>query len=168
MYKIITTKAKLVALWLSGILLMGGSSMAQASTESIVPITVTFLAPPCTVSVPSDVALGTIGYGQKTYRPIDIQVNCSGVFQSSLYAQALGTLESGTIDTVLMEGTTAKFWLNAEGSTTKLTLIGSSGTPFCEGSNSRTCVVTPSTLVVQGDKHGSTYTIIRFNLRYVA
>ncbi|WP_144345475.1 hypothetical protein [Shewanella xiamenensis] len=142
--------------------------MAQASTENIVPITVTFLAPPCTVSVPSDVAMGTITYGLKTYRPIDIQVNCSSAFRSSLYAQALGVLESGTINTVLMEGTTAKFWLNAEGSTTKLTLIGSSGVPFCQGNNSRTCVVTPSTLVALGDKHGSTYTIIRFNLRYDA
>lgn len=155
---------------LVGMLLVGNASVAKAATEAsaVTRLTATFVVPTCELAVPATVYLGSIKNGVQSYRPFSFQVNCSVPTDTSVYAQAVGSLDTGSINTVLMEGSGAKFWLKDETDNKNITLNGESGEVFCAGSNSRTCTLIPNTLVTPDNTRGETSTTIRFNIRYEA
>lgn len=156
-----------IALWL-GMLLIGNASLAQAATTATVTITATFVAPSCELDVPATVYLGSIKNGTQAYNPFSFQVNCRTPANTSVYAQAIEPLDAGSVDTVLMTGSGAKFWLRDEASDKSIALNGDSNEAFCAGENSRTCTLIPNTLVTPENARGETSTTIRLNIRYRA
>lgn len=147
---------------------ISNASIANAAAEATATITVTFVAPTCSLDVPAMVYLGSIKNGTQAYNPFSFQVNCSTPTNTSVYAAALDGVESGSNNTVLMRYSGAKFWLKDETSNKNITLNGDSGEVFCAGSNSRTCSLIPNTLVTPSNTRGESSTIIRFNIRYEA
>lgn len=139
--------------------------IANALTTDV-KITATFIVPTCELVVPSVVYLGSMKNGLQSYNPFNFQVNCSTPTNTAVFAQALGALDTNSIDTTLMEGSGVKFWLKDNASNKNITLNGESGEVFCSGSNSRTCTLTPNTLVKPENPRGETYTTILLNIRY--
>lgn len=155
--------------WLICIVFMGNISSARAENEVVTAntrITATFSVPTCELVIPPIVHLGSIINGVQSYNPFSIQMNCSVPTDTSIYAQAIGRLAPGSIDTVLMEGSNARFWLLESTMAKKITLNGDAGETFCSGGVSRICNLIPNTLVTSDDARGETYTVIRFNVRY--
>lgn len=153
------------------ILLMSPSSAQAAPLYDSITVTLeaTFTAPPCTLEVPDTVYLGSITYGSKAYRPFTMTVNCQSASKAEIYAQTLGTLVSGSTDTMEMGDSVTQFWLEEGGK--KIALNGETNdttSGFCEGTTSRTCTLTPKTWVGASAKEGGRSAVIRFNIRYKA
>lgn len=155
-----------------GIVLSVQPASAATSAEATVDITWTVVAPSCGLDVPDKVYLGSITYGSKAYSPFTITVNCTSAAKAEIYAQTLrGTLVSGSINTLEMEGmdNKAQFWLEESGN--KIALNGETNdvtSGFCLGTDSRTCTLTPKTRVESTAQEGERSAVIRFNLRYKA
>lgn len=159
--------------WLGGAILMIGACSAQANVtaSATLPLSASFTAPPCTISVPAVVYLGSIPYGTQAYPPLTITLNCPAPAKAEIYAQSLAPLVSGLTDTAEMKGADAwaQFWLEAEGA--KVKLNGENNTTdsgFCLGSASRTCSLTPKTWVDAQASAGERSAVIKFNIRYKA
>ena len=155
----------------------GWALFAQASDNAsvIVPITASVKAGTCTLGVPDQVLLGSITPGTKQYNPFNVEITCLTATNTELYAQVVsGNLTAGTTDRVNMAGpvntgTAAQLWLTSpEGKV--ITLDGSGSTDstkgFCSDAVSRTCTLTPSTLVDITTPRGQTIATIKFNIRY--
>lgn len=150
-------------------LMIASSSQAALSDSVTIMLEATFTAPPCTLEVPDKVHLGSIPYGDKSYRPFTLTVNCTSASKAEIYAQTLGTLVSGSTDTMEMGESATRFWLEEGGK--KIALNGDSNTTtsgFCEGTSSRVCTLTPKTQVDASAPEGERSAIIRFNIRYKA
>ncbi|EDV7203291.1 hypothetical protein F9N64_19710 [Salmonella enterica] len=151
--------------------LMAGMSQTQAADSVQIMVTATAINPPCTIDVPPVVYLGSIHYGEKRYRPIDLTVNCESPSLYVVYAQAGGNLVSGSSTTMEMSGadTLAHFWLEESGKPIKLngeSNLTDSG--FCNGTSSQTCAVTPATRVDNKAQKGDRGAVIKFSIRYTA
>ncbi|EAA7288980.1 fimbrial protein [Salmonella enterica subsp. enterica] len=169
-------KVALLALTSSLALLMAGLPSARGATATAtVTLKATFTAPPCTLTVPPTVFLGSILQGEKTYRPFSIDISCPSPVRTVVYAQQMGSsLVSGNAARMEMSGpagasgTPAQFWLNAEGK--DILLDGSGATDetrgFCDGTTNRACTLTPSTLVAPDTPRGQTTATIRFSVMY--
>lgn len=170
-------KAVLLAMTSSLALLVAGLHPAHAASTATatVTITATFTAPPCTLTLPDTVHLGSILQGEQTYRPFEIRIACPAPTSSALYAEPVGgSVISGTPSRMTMSGpagatgTPAQFWLKAEGK--DILLDGSGATDatkgFCTGTVDRTCVLTPFTQVAADTPRGQTTAVVRFSVVY--
>ncbi|EQA8868596.1 fimbrial protein [Citrobacter braakii] len=148
------------------------SVQAVTLSDSVtITLEATFTEPPCEIDVPPVVHLGSIHYGEKRYRPFALKVNCATASKAEIYAQTTGTLVTGTTDTMVMSGsdTRTNFWLEENG--TRIKLNGETNTTdsgFCPGTESRTCTLTPGTLVSSGAREGERSAVIKFSVRYKA
>lgn len=168
--------------WLPVVLAALLPAGAVASTASVtVPVTATFVAPTCTLSLPNTTNathnIGSLQAGTNTtYAGLNIRVDCNnGPVAGRLYA----TVRSGTLSgtsAVRMDGSgsatsTAPPLLQMLDSNNKAITLngsGSSGTTgtFCDGSGTRTCTLTPSVNVPADAAAGSAKVSLRFTLRY--
>ena len=154
------------------------SNITPVSATTI-PLTVTlkatFTVPPCTLTVPDRVFLGSILQGQKSYRPFSVGITCPSVTETALYAEVVsGSLTSGSTTRVNMTGpagpgTPAQLWLTAPDG--KAVVLNGSGkyTPafrFCSGNTSRDCVLTPYTQVSADTPRGQTHVTLRLSVAY--
>lgn len=167
-----------MALMSSLVLLMAGVNQAHAATNTAtatVTLKATFTAPPCTLTVPDQVFLGSITPGTKIYNPFSVEIACPTATNTVLYAQVVsGTLTSGSTTRMDMTGpantgTPAQLWLtSSEGKV--ITLDGSGSTDstkgFCGGTSNRTCTLTPATLVAPDTPRGQTSATLRFSVAY--
>lgn len=159
-------------------LILAGTPPALAvSATATVTLKATFTAPPCTITVPDQVFLGSMLPGEQSYAPFKVSVTCPGgsTATSALYAEVVsGSLTSGRTDRVDMNGpagssgTPAQLWLTAEGKTVALDGTGSTDDTkrFCTGTTDRQCSLIPSTLVSTGTPRGETTATIRVSVVY--
>lgn len=138
-----------------------------------IPLTLTTIAMPCTVDAPAVVQLGIIKnkVGDMHPPPFDVKVNCTAPLQTEVFAQTLTPLLSGSKNSVVMTGedSLVQFWLDYNSAAIRLdgdTNITDSG--FCEGTNTRTCVLTPGVRVMSGVVPGVRTATIQLNVRYKA
>lgn len=169
--------------WLPVVLAALLPAGAGASTASVtVPVTATFVAPTCTLSLPNTTNathnIGSLQAGTNTtYAGLNIRVDCNnGATVGRLYASAVsGTPDGSGGLAVKMNGSGSATSANPpvlqmlDGSN-PVTLNGSgassnSGT-FCYGTATRTCTLTPSVNVPANAAAGSAKVSLRFTLRY--
>ncbi|EGT1548438.1 hypothetical protein I3G99_002370 [Salmonella enterica] len=162
----------------SGGLLLGSViSTAIASPVSVtVPVTATFVAPTCTLSVPSTHNIGSMLSGtDASYRELTIGVSCNnGAVSSRLYATVLsgtrvdassvrmngtGSVSSGNPPVLRMLDGVTPVALDGSGAS-------SDNSAFCAGSVTRDCVLTPRVNVPANASPGSAKASLRFTLRY--
>lgn len=161
-----------------GGLLLGsiiGTAIANPVTVTV-PVTATFVAPTCTLSVPVTHNIGSMLSGTETnYRGLTIGINCgTDTVTSRLYASVLGgTVVDGT--TVKMDGAGSVTSANPPvlrmlDGVTPVALDGSGAnsdsSAFCAGSVTRDCVLTPRVNVPANASPGSAKASLRFTLRY--
>lgn len=152
---------------LAGILLTMPVHAITLLDSVTITLEATFTAPPCTLTVPDTVNLGSITYGDKRYQPFTMEVTCTATSKTEIYAQALGTLAGGSADTVEMGDSLTLLWLEEGGK--KIVLNGDTDlttSGFCKGDTSRTCTLTPNTRVDVNARTGARSAVIRFNIRY--
>ncbi|MEG2398566.1 MAG: fimbrial protein [Citrobacter sp.] len=167
-----------MALMSSLVLLMAGVNQAHAATNTAtatVTLKATFTAPPCTLTVPDQVFLGSILQGIKSYRPFSVEISCQMVTNTALYAEVVsGTLTSGSTTRMDMTGpantgTPAQLWLTApDGNAVRLDGSGNT-TPtsrFCSGNTNRSCTLTPYTQVAADTPRGQTSATLRLSVAY--
>ncbi|EBP2552148.1 type 1 fimbrial protein [Salmonella enterica] len=169
--------------WLPVVLAALLPAGAVASTASVtVPVTATFVAPTCTLSLPNTTNathnIGSLQTGtDTTYARLNIMVDCNnGLTVGRLYASTVSGTPDGS------GGLAVK--MNGSGSATSanppvlqmldgknpVTLNGSgassdSGT-FCYGTTTRICTLTPRVNVPANAEAGSAKVSLRFTLRY--
>ncbi|QIU92565.1 fimbrial protein [Yokenella regensburgei] len=98
--------------------LLGNVTPVRAATSSSVTVTLkaTF-APPCTLTVPDQIFLGSILQGMKSYQPFSVEISCPTATNTALYAEVVsGTRTTGSTTRVNMTGpvntgTPAQLWL---------------------------------------------------------
>ncbi|EIK6281968.1 fimbrial protein [Salmonella enterica] len=169
-------KAILLVLAFCLALLAAGHPPVQAvTTTATVTINANFTAPPCTLTVPPTVSLGSILPGTQSYRPFTVNIECPVPVSSVIYGQQMGsTTIPGNSTRMAMtgpagsSGTPAEFWLNVEGKDIDLTGDGATDAKlgFCAGTDKRSCTLTPSTLVVSDTPRGQTSATVRFSVMY--
>ncbi|POT58545.1 fimbrial protein [Citrobacter amalonaticus] len=170
-------KAALLALSSSLVLLIAGPHPVQAATTATATVTIkaTFTVPPCTLTVPPTVHLGSLVNGAQTHYPVKIDISCPTPVSTVIYGQQVGSsLVAGSSTRMAMtgptgsSGTPAAFWLTAESHEVDLTGDGATDKTkgFCAGTDNRSCTVTPSTLVVQDTPRGQTTATVRFSVMY--
>ena len=171
-------KVVLLALSSSLTLLMAGLHPVQAATNTAtatVTIKATFTAPPCTLTVPATVFLGSLLNGTQSYSPVKIDISCPVPTNAVIYGQQVGSaLVAGSRTQMAMtvpagsSGTPAAFWLSAEGKEIDLTGDGATDETlgFCAGADNRSCTVTPSTRVTPDTPRGQTSATVRFSVMY--
>lgn len=159
-------------------LLVAGIHNAHAATNvatATVTLKATFTSPPCTLTVPDQVFLGSIVPGTKQYSPFSVEIACPTATDTALYAEVVsGRLTSGSTTRVDMTGpvntgTPAQLWLtSADGSTVYLDGSGKDNKAqrFCSGNNNRSCVLTPYTLVDATTPRGQTTATLRLSVVY--
>lgn len=145
---------------------------AAISTDTVT-LKATFTAPPCTLTVPDQVFLGSILQGTKSYRPFSVEISCPATTNTALYAEAVsGSLAAADMMTMTGPGTPgqpANIWLtDPDGK--KVVLDGSGkttpGVQFCSGNTNRSCVLTPYTQVFADTPRGQTSATLRFSVTY--
>lgn len=162
---------------LGGLLLVSVTGKVTANPVSVtVPVTATFVAPTCTLSVPSTHNIGSMLSGtDASYRGLTIGVSCNnGAVSSRLYATVL----SGTrvdASSVRMNGTGSVSSGNPpvlrmlDGSTA-IALDGSGASSnagaFCAGSSTRNCTLTPRVNIPANATTGNAKASLRLTLRY--
>ncbi|MFS9421792.1 hypothetical protein QNN87_26240, partial [Citrobacter sp. C411] len=62
---------------------------AATSITKTVTLKATFRAPPCTLTVPDQVFLGSITQGTKIYNPFSMDIACPTAMNTVLYAQVV-------------------------------------------------------------------------------
>ncbi|KAB7714799.1 F18 fimbrial protein FedE [Plesiomonas shigelloides] len=152
--------------------------VAHAATESSATLTinVTFVAPTCTIDVPSTYNLGGLQLNQtKEHAPLMVKWSCEGAdpVKTALTASVVtGTLDS-TQDKVKMlgedgreNGTTLS--LKEKSSGQKIKLTGSDTDVFCSGNavGDRSCELIPITETHIGDAPGQINSTLRFAVVY--
>lgn len=146
---------------------------ATNEATATVTLTATFTSPPCTLTVPDQVFLGSIVPGTKQYSPFSVEINCPATTNTALYAEAVsGSLASTDSMTMTGPGTPgqpANIWLtDPEGK--KVVLDGSGkntpGARFCSGNANRSCVLTPYTKVFESTPRGQTSATLRLSVAY--
>lgn len=166
----------LLALSSTLMLLLAGTHPARAaSSTATVTLKATFTAPPCSITTPDQVFLGSMLPGSRSYLPFNISISCPSATSTALYAQIVqGVLTSGTPDRVDMTGpagagTPAQLWLTDAGGKTVM-LDGSGATDssrgFCAGTADRSCTLTPSVQVAADTPKGQTTATVRFSVMY--
>ncbi|ECA1950137.1 hypothetical protein EJH27_01525 [Salmonella enterica subsp. enterica serovar Virchow] len=155
-----------------------GAATNEAS--AVVTLKVTWVMPPCEVSGPATVQLGSIHPGVRSYPSLDLTVTCPLATVAHLYAVAGNgqSLVNGSVSRVNMTnvagrpGQPAQFWLKDAGGT-EIALDGGGATDvakrFCTGSTtgnngSRTCRLTPWTGVFPGVPTGPTTARVTFTV----
>ncbi|MDQ4429067.1 fimbrial protein [Yokenella regensburgei] len=167
-----------MALMSSLVLLMAGVNQALAATNTAtvtVTLKATFTAPPCTLTQPDQVFLGSILQGKQSYTPFSVEIACPTPTNTALYAEVVsGTLTAGSTTRVNMTapvntGTPAQLWLTSPDGN-PVTLDGSGNTTpasrFCSGDASRSCVLTPYTQVAADTPRGETTATLRLSVAY--
>ncbi|QPR27777.1 hypothetical protein I6G97_15410 [Edwardsiella hoshinae] len=159
--------------WLGGAILMIGACSAQANVtaSATLPLSASFTAPSCTISVPAVVYLGSIPYGTKIYPPLTITLNCPASAKTEVYAQVIGPLVYNSIDTAELTGIDGWAQLFFSLNNVKIKLNGESNkvdSGFCLGIGSRTCSLLPVTWVDPRAREGERSAVIKFNIRYKA
>ncbi|EFS5383717.1 hypothetical protein HXP81_003354 [Salmonella enterica] len=162
---------------ISTALLLTLSMPATANPVSVtVPVTATFVAPTCTLTVPVTHNIGSMMSGSEaSYSGLSIGINCgTDTVTSRLYASVLGgTVVDGT--TVKMDGAGSVTSANPPvlrmlDGVTPVALDGSGASSdssaFCAGSVTRDCVLTPRVSVPANASPGSAKASLRFTLRY--
>ncbi|WP_336285300.1 fimbrial protein [Citrobacter arsenatis] len=172
------SKHVVVMLMSSLALLVAGIHNAHAATNeatATVTLTATFTSPPCTLTVPDQVFLGSIVPGTKQYSPFSVEINCPATTNTALYAEAVsGSLTSGSITRVDMTGpvntgTPAQLWLmSPDGKAVVLDGSGKNtpGARFCSGNANRSCTLTPVTQVDATTPRGQTSATLRLSVAY--
>ncbi|MBC6504730.1 fimbrial protein, partial [Citrobacter freundii] len=164
-------KAVLLAVVPSLVLLTAGRHPAHAASTATatVTITATFTAPPCTLTVPPTVFLGSILQGKQTYRPFSIDIACPTPTNTAIYAQQIsGTIVDSSGTRMAMSGppggTPAEFWLESESKEIDLAGGGAGDATkgFCAGDTNRSCMLTPFTQVATDTPRGETTATVRF------
>ncbi|EBP9818083.1 fimbrial protein [Salmonella enterica] len=170
-------KAVLLALTSSLVLLAAGHSPVHAASTATATVTIKakFEVPPCTLTVPPTVFLGSILPGTQNYRPFTIDIECPVPVSAVIYGQQMGSaMVSGSRTRMAMtapagSGTPAAFWLSTEGKEIDLTGNGALDATlgFCAGTtDKRSCTLTPSTLVEADTPRGQTMATVRFSVMY--
>lgn len=142
-----------------------GVATAALTDTATITIDATFTAPQCTLDVPANVNLGIIKPGTQKYNPIIMSIDCpSGSQRGGIYAQAR-ELVSGSSDAAQMTGDVTGQLMLLDSGGAKISLVGISGTPFCDGTVTRECELTPQTLFGnQLTNGGKTSVVINFTL----
>ena len=169
-------KAALRVFSSSLVLLMAWLPSARAATSSAtVTLKATFTAPPCTLTVPPTVHLGSLLNGTQSYNPVKIDINCPIPTNTVIYGEQIGSaMVGGNASRMEMTGpagvtgTPAQFWLSTAGKEIDLTGDGATDTTkgFCAGTDNRSCTLTPSTVVVPDTPRGQTTATVRFSVMY--
>lgn len=170
-------KAVLLALSSSLVLLIAGLHPARAATTATATVTLkaTFTAPPCTLTVPDTVYLGSLVNGTQNHNPVKIDISCPTPASAVIYGEPVGSpLVAGSTTRMAMTGppgsggTPAAFWLSTEGKDVDLTGAGATDKTlgFCAGTANRSCTVTPSTLVTPDTPRGQATATVRFSVMY--
>ncbi|MBC6504717.1 hypothetical protein GW742_25300 [Citrobacter freundii] len=154
------------------ILLMAGSisfhAIAEQSSDyKIIPLTASFVAPPCRVSFDNSsdskiIDLGNITYGERVHPPFSLSIECKYNRGSTMYAEvAAGSISLNGNDLINMNDadtglkTPVMLSLRENGQSKGVIFDTSSGVnqnvQFCEGDMSRTCILSPVTRVDSGD-----------------
>lgn len=167
-----------LALMAGGMLCLAQSAGAAPVYDSVtVPLTITTIAIPCTVSVPAEVPLGTVVSGLDSqyvpaYPSFAVSVNCTSPLNMEVYAQALTPLRPGSRQYILMTGGSGpapQLYMTNGGR--NMYLDGDTGqadTGYCEGTTTRTCDVQPMLWAPGNVEPGEWTAMIRFNVRYKA
>ncbi|MFS9421797.1 fimbrial protein, partial [Citrobacter sp. C411] len=73
------------------LLVAGGHNVHAATNTATATVTLkaTFTAPPCTLTVPDQVFLGSITPGTKIYNPFSVEIACPTATNTVLYAQVV-------------------------------------------------------------------------------
>ncbi|MEG1224648.1 MAG: fimbrial protein, partial [Hafnia sp.] len=89
-------KAALLVFSSSLVLLMAWLPSARAATSSAtVTLKATFTAPPCTLTVPPTVHLGSLLNGTQSYNPVKIDINCPIPTNTVIYGEQIGSAMVG-------------------------------------------------------------------------
>lgn len=151
---------------------------AGPSATATVTLNITVVQPPCSISLPATVSLGSILESVRSYPPFSIDISCTAgsTTVTSLFAEIVqGSLTPGYADRIDMtgpagsSGTAAQLWLTApDGGRVVMDGSGSTeaGSQFCEGSSSRQCTLTPYTRTVADTPRGETTAVVRFSVAY--
>ncbi|HCW0181005.1 hypothetical protein GW742_10455 [Citrobacter freundii] len=141
------------------------SSAATSSATKLIPITATFVAPPCNVSFSDgsntqEVNLGDITLGEKIHAPFSLKIECKYSRGSSINAGVVtGSLSVDDKRLIQMQdemtGNVTPVYLSLKDSQSSAiefnTISGAdTGKPFCPGDSTRTCIITPVTTVRSG------------------
>ncbi|EAA2948316.1 hypothetical protein JKL81_001899 [Salmonella enterica] len=142
------------------------AAAVQSSDEKLIPLTATFVAPPCRVSFDNSsdskiIELGDITYGEQVHSPFSLSVECKYIRGSSVYAEVVtGRVSQNGNDLINMNdaitGQVTPVMLSLrEGSQSGGIIYDtSSGTnpdvQFCKGDFSRTCTLSPVTRADSG------------------
>lgn len=168
----------LLTLGASLVLLLAGAHGARAvEAKATVTLKATFTAPPCTITTPTEVFLGSMLPGERSYPAFRVGITCPAgtTTDTALYAEPVGiNLTAGRADRVDMSGpagssgTPAQLWLAEAGNAVDLGGTGSTDKTkrFCAGNTDRQCVLTPSTLVSGDTPRGETRATLRFSVAY--
>ncbi|EAY0104274.1 hypothetical protein BW450_19815 [Salmonella enterica] len=160
----------------TGLLLMMETAQAFPYSSTTITLDATFRASPCDIGAPSEVDLGNVPHGEKNHPPITFTVNCPSTVKSEIYGQLVsgGVLSRDGTTVFAKDGDAVQLSFREQGShINKITLDGqdlgegkSSG--FCEGVQTRTCLLVPSTWVGDSAVNGDHTVLIRFTMRYRA
>lgn len=172
------------AKWLSaGMLLpalmlpLQGSIAATEVAKATVTFSGIYTVPPCSLTMPSEVRLGSMKTGTQRFGSLHIDISCSSdTIEAALYARNMSGSLSGknrmtmTPTSGSSSGKPALFWLtDADGK--DITLDGTGETNrderFCGGlGKARRCTLTPNTEVFADTPLEETRATVRFTLGY--
>lgn len=150
----------------------------SATASATVTLDITVTEPPCNITFPSSIVLGTIPQGVHSYPSFDINISCTAgsTTSTALFAQLVqGTLTSDHNDRIDMtspegsSGTPAQLWLTAKDG--KAVVMDGSGSTnvnsqFCTGTTDRQCTLTPNTQVAMDTPRGKASAVVRFSVAY--
>ncbi|HFV9915423.1 TPA: fimbrial protein [Salmonella enterica subsp. diarizonae serovar 61:l,v:z35] len=156
--------------------------MASSGTHQALALTVTkqmtikliVAQPTCSLTMPETALLGSIPEGTWARPPFSITIECDTPIRTALYAKVVrGSLIQGAADRMAMtgagEGTPVKLWMTDEDGQ-NITLDGSGSTDsskgFCNGTNRRSCTLTPYTQVAADTPRGNVSATLRFSVVY--
>lgn len=134
----------------------------------------TFVKPVCTVDISPEIQLGDIDPGgkQNIHTPVDLKINCPAPVKTEVYAQSMTpVLPDPNYPRILMTGGDDKvyFWFDYNGTQVYPDAGTNPARPgFCEGTDSRICVLQPKTQVLPDALTGERTATIQFNVRYKA
>lgn len=153
-----------------------GTVRAETEANAMVKINVTFVAPTCTINVPSTYNLGVLQLNQtKEHSPLMVKWSCDGGYavKTALTASVVSGVLDSTKDRVKMlgedghaNGTTLA--LKHQESGQKIKLTGSESDGFCSGVavGSRSCELVPITETHSNDIPGRINSTLRFAITY--
>ena len=101
------SKAVLLALSSSLALLIAGLHPVRAATTASATVTIkaTFTVPPCTLTVPDTVFLGSLLNGTQTHYPVKIDISCPTPVSTVIYGEQVGSaLVAGSSTQMAMTG----------------------------------------------------------------